>query len=159
MGKFGMPLEKPMDMMTAGDGIKYMVKNMGAFMKVSKYNKMTMEELAGKFKNQLLCRALLAWFPKNCPSIALMSTLGGMNDGDCGYPVGGSLAIAKRMEKRFTGLGGKVFYKTRVNKVLVDKGRAVGIKLADGKEILGDHVVSCACLSTSPACCPASIIS
>lgn len=144
MGKFGMPVDKPMDMMTAGDGIKFAAKNMGAFMKISKYNKMTMEELTDTLKSRLLTRALLASFPKDASSIALLSTLGGMSAGDCGYPEGGSLAIAKRMEKRFLSLGGKVFYKAKAVKVLVEGGRAVGVELADGKEVYGDHIVSCA---------------
>jgi phytoene desaturase len=143
-GGFGMPIDKPMDMMTAGDGIKFAAKNMGTLSKMAYYNKMTMKEFAGLFKNPLLVKAIQASIPEDYTSMALVATLAGMNAGDCGYPEGGSRALAKRMEKRYLDLGGKIFYKARVDKILVEDGKAVGIKLTDGKEARADHVVSCA---------------
>lgn len=144
MGNFGMPLDKPMDMMSAGDGIKFAAKNVGAISKMSHYSKLTMNEMASLFKNPLLKRALLASIPGDYTAMALVSTLAGMNAGDCGFPEGGSRALAKRMEKRFLALGGKVFYKARVNKILIQNGKAMGIKMEDGKEAYADHIVSCA---------------
>ncbi len=144
MGGFGMPLDKPMDMMSAGDGIKFAAKNMGAFAKMSKYSKLTMNEVAALFKNPLLKRALLASIPGDYTAMALIGTLAGMNAGDCGFPEGGSRALAKRMEKRYLDLGGKIHYKSRVEKILIEEGKATGIRLADGREAFADHIVSCA---------------
>jgi len=144
MGRFGMPIDKPMDMMTAGDGIKYAAKNLSGILSVAKYAKMTMGELAGAFKSPLLQRAFLTSFSQDYTAMALVSTLAGMNFGDCGYPLGGSRALAKRMEKRFLDLGGKVFYKSKVDKILVENDTAIGIKLDNGKEAYADHIVSCA---------------
>lgn len=144
VSKFGMPIEKPMDMMTAGDGLRMAAKNMGVMMKVMKYGKMTMAELMKDFKNPLLKRAIFALFSEEYSCMAFISTLGGMNDGDCGYPEGGSRAFSKRMEQRYLGLGGKIFYRSKAEKVLIESGRAVGIRLADGKEVTGDYIVSCA---------------
>jgi phytoene desaturase len=144
MGNMGMPLEKPMDMMSAGDGLKFAAKNLGSFGLMMKYNKITMGELAQKFKNPLLQRAILASMSDYYSSLSLVSTLAGMNSGDCGYPEGGSRPVAKRMEKRYLDLGGKVFYNARVEKILVEDGKAVGIRLTDGKEARADHIVSCA---------------
>lgn len=144
MGNMGMPIDKPMDMMTAGDGIKYAARNLGAIMEVSKYGKLTMRELAEGFANPMLRRAMLAVFSGGYNTMAFVSTLAGMNAGDCGCPEGGSRALAARMEKKYLGLGGKVYYKSMVEKVLVESGSAVGIKLKDGKEITGDYIISCA---------------
>lgn len=144
LGKLGMPVEKPMDMMTAGDGIKFAVKNLGGITKMSEYSKITVKELTEQFKSPLLKRAILASFNGDLSAVAFVSTLAGMNAGDCGYPLGGSRALAKRMEKRYLDLGGKAFYKSGVDKILVENGKAVGVKLLSAKEILADHVVSCA---------------
>ncbi|MGE5495881.1 MAG: phytoene desaturase family protein [Burkholderiales bacterium] len=143
-GGLGMPLDKPMDMMTAGDGIKYAAKNFGVLTKVLKYGKMTIGQLAEQFTNPLIKRALLGFLNKDYTSISLLSALGGMNAGDCGFPQGGSRAMARRMEKRYVELGGKVFYKAKADKIIVESGKAAGIRLADGSEVFGDHVVSCA---------------
>ena len=144
MGEFGMPIERPMDKMTAGDGIKFMAKNMGKLGMLSRFNKITMKEYAGLFKEPLLQRALMAAIPGDYKANALVMSMAGMNVGDCGYPVGGSRALAKRMEQRYLSLGGKVFYKSRVENIIVKDGAAVGIKLADGREVRSDYIISCA---------------
>lgn len=144
MGDFGMPLDKPMDMMTASDGLKFAAKNIGSLSKLSHYNKMSMKELTDGFKNPVLKRAILASFPDDYTAMAFITTMAGMNIGDCGFPQGGSRALTKRMEKKFLSLGGKVFYQAKIDKILIENGRAIGIRLTDGREILADHVVSCA---------------
>jgi phytoene dehydrogenase-like protein len=77
------------------------------------------------------------------PAIALILMLGFMHKGSCGYPIGGSLEFARAIERRYTGLGGRIRYNTRVDKILVDKDRAVGIVCA-GEEHRSDEVISCA---------------
>ena len=144
LGNFGMPIDKPMDMMTAGDGIRFAAKNIGGIAKMSRYNKMTMDEFTNLFTSPLLRRVFQASMPGNYTALALITTLAGMNYGDCGYPEGGSRALAKRMEQRYLNLGGKIFYRSKVDKILVENGKAVGIRLSDGKEISSEYVVSCA---------------
>jgi phytoene dehydrogenase-like protein len=144
MGSFSMPVDKPMDMMSAGDGLKFAAKNLGKLPKISRYNKMTGEAFASRFKNPLLKRAMLACIPDGSSCASLLFTLAGMNAGDSGYPEGGSRAMAQRMEKRFVDLGGRIYYEARTAKVKVESGKAKGIVLADGKEIFSDDVISCA---------------
>ena len=144
LGEFGMPIDKPMDMMTAGDGIKFAAKAAGKMRMLSRYNKIKVKDLAAQFKEPLIRRALMAAIPGDYVATAIVMTLAGMNAGDGGFPVGGSRAFAKRMEQKYLSLGGKMTYKARVDKVVVCDGRAVGVKLADGSEVPGDYVVSCA---------------
>jgi phytoene dehydrogenase-like protein len=63
---------------------------------------------------------------------------------EAGYPVGGSLDFARAIEKRYLQLGGKISYKKAVDKIIVENGKAVGIKLADGTEHRSDIVISAA---------------
>ena len=144
VGDFGMPIDKPMDMMGAGDGIKFALKNAGKLRKLSPYNKMSMTEFSERFKDPMIQRAIAAAIPGDYNAVALVVTLAGMHKGDSGYPLGGSRALAKRMEQRYLSLGGKVFYNTRVEKINVQDGKAAGLQLADGGEVHGDAVVSCA---------------
>lgn len=144
LGDFGMPIKKPMDMMGPGEGAAFAAKNAGKLMKLSRYGRLTMAEFAAKFKEPLLGRAFLAAIPGYYKASALVATLASMHGGDSGYPLGGSRAFARRMEQKYLDLGGKAFYNARVEKIVVKDGRATGLRLADGREISGDYVISCA---------------
>ena len=144
MGDFGMPMDKPMDMMTGKDGLKFAMKNIRGIMKMSDYQKISMSELADRFANPLLRRAILAAIPGDNTALAIITTLAGMHVGDCGFPEGGSRALALRMEKKYLELGGKAHYRARVEKILIKDGSAVGIRLQDGSEHFADEIVSCA---------------
>lgn len=139
-----MPLEKPMDMMTAGDGIKYAAGNMRKIAVMSRYNKLPTAEFADKFKEPLLQRTFLSAIAGDYNAVALIMAMAGMAVGDNGYPLGGSRDFAGRIGKRFTDLGGKIHYNARVDTILVENGKAVGIRLSDGTEVMGDYIVSCA---------------
>lgn len=144
VGYFGMPLDKPMDMMGIGGGIKFAAKNLGKLIKMSPYDRVTVAEFSKQFREPLLQRAFAAFFPGGYNATALVVTLAGMHAGDSGYPLGGSRAFAQRMEHKYLSLGGKVFYNKRVDRIVVRDGRATGLRFADGKEVSGDVIVSCA---------------
>jgi len=65
-----------------------------------------------------------------------------MDHGDLGWPIGGSLAFARNLERQYRALGGEVRYRSGASKVLVEGGRAVGVRLDDGSELRADIVVS-----------------
>ncbi len=144
MGEFGMPIDKPMDKMTAGDGLKFAAKNIGKLGQLSFFNKTRMTEYVKLFKDPLLQRAILGAIPGDYYANALVMSMAGMHVGDSGYPVGGSRALAKRMEQRYVELGGQISYKSRVEKIIVENGSAKGIRLTNGEEVFGDIVISCA---------------
>ena len=62
--------------------------------------------------------------------------------GDIQWPVGGAAEFAKSIERRYLALGGKVHYNSKVEKILVENDKAVGIKLADGSEHRADIIIS-----------------
>ncbi|MCE4051461.1 phytoene desaturase family protein [Bacillus sp. Au-Bac7] len=53
---------------------------------------------------------------------------------------GGMYTMAKSMERLFLELGGKVFYQSSVDEIMIDNQVAKGIKV-NGKEILADKVI------------------
>jgi phytoene dehydrogenase-like protein len=104
---------------------------------------LTLEALAARFTDPLLRDAIENFLAsKTMPALALAFTLGAMSKRTSGYPLGGSLPVARAIEKRFNDLGGRIVYRSRVEKVLERGGRAVGVRLAGGDEVSGDYVIS-----------------
>jgi phytoene dehydrogenase-like protein len=58
------------------------------------------------------------------------------------YPVGGSERLAQVLVEAIEARGGTVRLKTRVERILIDNGRAVGVALADGRRIAARAIVS-----------------
>ena len=50
--------------------------------------------------------------------------------------------FARTIERRFRELGGEIRYQARVQSILVENDRAVGIRLSDGSEERADIIVS-----------------
>ena len=67
-----------------------------------------------------------------------------MAQGNAGYPIGGSLRMIGLIEDNYRKLGGRIRFKTRVERILVENGRAVGVALHGGEELRADIVVSAA---------------
>jgi len=109
-----------------------------------KWMKMNMRTYAERFSDPFLGRAFAELIYSN-PEAPLffhfMRHVGGMN-GDIQWPVGGADELAKSIERRYLALGGKVDYRSRVEKVLVENNKAAGIKLADGSEHRADIIIS-----------------
>ena len=60
------------------------------------------------------------------------------------YPEGGSASIAKELLKTVADAGGWTRIRADVEQVLVEKGRAIGVRLATGEEITAPKVISAA---------------
>jgi phytoene dehydrogenase-like protein len=74
----------------------------------------------------------------------VLSQMGFLYRKEATYPLGGSLPLALTLEKRYKQLGGQVQYQARVEKILVEAGRAVGVRFEDGSEERADVVISAA---------------
>lgn len=61
-----------------------------------------------------------------------------------GYPVGGSLEFAKKIEQAYRALGGKIHYKTPVKKILVENNNAVGLLVRHDVKHYADYILSAA---------------
>lgn len=58
------------------------------------------------------------------------------------YPIGGGAAIARAFVRSLERSGGEIHLSTRVERILVERGRALGVRLADGTEVRAAHVLS-----------------
>jgi phytoene dehydrogenase-like protein len=112
---------------------------------IQKWTRLSVGELAERFQSQLIRDALNSvWGPEFSVFYMILSMMGFMYKGQAGYPVGGSLPLALTLEKRYKQLGGQVRYQARVEKILVERGCAVGVEFEDGRQQRADVVVSAA---------------
>ena len=62
--------------------------------------------------------------------------------GGINYPQGGVGQIALKLVEGLEKAGGEIQYQARVNKIILDAGRAIGVKLTNGKEYYAKKIVS-----------------
>ncbi|QIQ03958.1 phytoene desaturase family protein [Streptomyces liangshanensis] len=104
-----------------------------------------MESFCDRFEDPLLRRAFPFIFFQDHEVFPLLPYLFNMASAyhlNAGFPQGGSLGLARSVEERYTKLGGRVDYRARVARVLVEDDRAVGVELRNGERHFADHVVS-----------------
>jgi phytoene dehydrogenase-like protein len=77
-------------------------------------------------------------------AIALCFSIAWRSAGDGDYAVGGSQAIIRLIEQKLAALGGRMRFKARVERILVENDTAVGVQLVGGETIAADWVISAA---------------
>lgn len=116
-----------------------------AFGVLRKWSGINMQMLADRFQNPDLRHVFQRVFDlPDVPVAGLLLTLTGMNNGDSGYPIGGSLPFSQAIERRYLSLGGEITYNARVVKILVENDAAVGVRLEDGREFRAEIILSAA---------------
>ncbi len=135
--KIEMPVGKPQELSGLTDGMK-MMWEMRPFLGVmSKYSKISIGEFTARFKDPLVRELFSSIIDPRYYMMALMATMGSLAAKDAGWPQGGSMVFAQQAARRYEELGGKIHYKSRVNKIIVEENRAVGIELDNGERVEG----------------------
>lgn len=104
----------------------------------------TTAEFVKQFQDPLIRQGLEEiWIPE-FSMFFMLFTLSYLHNQNAGYPIGGSLPMSRAIESRYTALGGQIHYRSKVEKILVENDRAVGIRLTDGREVRAGRVISAA---------------
>jgi phytoene dehydrogenase-like protein len=74
------------------------------------------------------------WFP--------MMVMAIVADKQAGFLAKGCLPFVLAIEKYYKSLGGKISYRSTVDKILVENAQATGVRLEDGQEYKSDYVIS-----------------
>ncbi|WKX69522.1 NAD(P)/FAD-dependent oxidoreductase [Streptomyces sp. XD-27] len=104
-----------------------------------------MSDFSARFREPLLREAFNFILYEKHPGFPLLPfyfQLASHANHSAGVPEGGSLGLSRSVEQRYLRLGGKVTYNAKVEEVLVENDRAVGVRLSDGSEHRADIVVS-----------------
>lgn len=145
ISRVDMPLPRPREVSSPLDGLKMLPRMLPLARPLMKWRKVSTAAFAERFTDPLLHEAFSSFMDlPDFPVLGLMFTLAWLHNRDAGYPVGGSLEFSRAIESRYLDLGGEISYKARVEKVLVENDRAVGVRLAGGGEHRADIVISAA---------------
>lgn len=140
---FQVPVGKPVELMGFLDGMKMMLGFLPFIKLFGELGSLTMDSFSTRFKDPLLRDGIRnANYGAPGTLFSIVMPLAWMSQKDGGYPIGGSLALAKAIEARFTGLGGTVRYDSRVTKVLERDGKVKGVRLEDGTEMESEYVIA-----------------
>lgn len=136
------PCEKPEEMMSFFDKIKFVLPYISKGKEMQFGMNISIADYVQRFKSPIIRNLLLSTTPDIIMANALFFMLGLRSDGDGGWVQGGSLRFTQRMQQRFEKLGGKLFLKNEVSKIVIENGQSVGIQLK-GKNITveADYIV------------------
>lgn len=111
-----------------------------------KYSKITLKDYADKFTDPFMKKAFatIQYDIPEAPVVIALIFLATLSQGDGGWPIGGSMALARNIEQRYLELGGKIFYNSKVKKIIVKEDKAIGVQLEDGSEHFAEIIVSAA---------------
>lgn len=144
--RFPVGFEKPIELMKMKD-FMLMMKEMKPYFKIYNALKdMSISDYSKKFTNPHLREAILnilGDMPHFCV-IGLFMMLSWQHSKEAGYPIGGSLNLAKIMEKTYIKEGGTIHYNSKVNKIITKKNKVVAIELENRSIYDSDFVISTA---------------
>jgi phytoene dehydrogenase-like protein len=134
---------KPRTLMSGLDWRDFGMAMLPFLAPMQKWATISAAEFADRFKHPFLRRAVGQMFSwDEAPVMMGMSLLAYMHTQNAGFPAGGSLTFAKAIEKRFLDLGGEIHYKAQVEKILVERDKAIGVLLYNDETHSADIVIS-----------------
>ncbi len=137
--------EQPKSLLGAQGWRRLGMKMLPFALPLLRWGRLPMKELAARFKDPFLRRAVVQMFSwEEAPAMMGMSLLAYMHTGNAGFPAGGSLEFARALERRYLALGGEIHYEAQVEKILTENGRATGVRLYNDEVHTADYVISAA---------------
>jgi phytoene dehydrogenase-like protein len=136
----------PSELMGPGETLRTVFAILPIMGKMVKFSKTTIQDFAGRFKNPFLRNVIRfcidgpGWPMKEFPLVGMAGFLqSGMVD--AGVPLGGSQKIMYELAEQFTKNCGEIFYKARVKDIIIENGKACGVRMENGDEHRADLVV------------------
>jgi len=140
-----LPVDKAPELYGPLDGPKILSKMLPFLKIMQSWKGISIQDFAQEFKDPFLQKVFpLIFNLPDFPMMAVLMTLAWMHQKSAGFPEGGSLEFSRAIERRYLNLGGEIHYRSPVNKIRVQNGKSVGVRLADGTEHRGDIVISAA---------------
>lgn len=93
-------------------------------------------------RSEDLRRFFTSILPEDGPALMLVMVLGYLKRGWLSRPEGGTAAFRDALVDTFARLGGRSVLHATVDEILVDRGRASGVRLDDGTLLAADAVIS-----------------
>ncbi len=145
--RYQIPVDKAPELLGPADMIRLLLTRFPLLRTLNKWKKITIKDFAQRFRNPLLRDSFLEFrlmFTDDLPVALIIMALAWSHRNSCGYPVGGAIPFVRAIENRLVTLGGEIRYKTRVAKILIRDGRAVGVRTTEGDDHFADTIISAA---------------
>ncbi|MEQ1567211.1 MAG: NAD(P)/FAD-dependent oxidoreductase [Myxococcota bacterium] len=130
------------------DGVKSALTLPFKIPTLARYGLRPLSSMVQRFVSDPLARAVLTvqagdhgMPPSRCPTALHAAVVAHYFDGGY-YPKGGARSLPKAFVRALKRHGGEIRVRARVDRILVEGGRALGVRLADGTEIRARRVVS-----------------
>ena len=140
---FNLPVEKPMEFMSLSEKISMIGGMLPKMPQMLKWYSMSNADFAAKLQSPLLKRFFTSSYPGCFTMLVTLINCGWLHKKGAGYPIGGSAKLSRLMEQRYLNLGGRIHYRSRVEKILVQDNRACGVEV-NGEQHTADIVLSAA---------------
>ncbi len=144
-GQFDLSLlqQQPRALMGLSDWVRLCWQMLPFAGPMARWGRLSAQTFAQQFKHPFLQRAmpyLFSW--PDIPVAVGMLLLAYLHNQNAGFPLGGSLAFARTIEHRYRALGGIVHYNAQVERVLLQRNQAVGIRLYSTEEHFAGRIIS-----------------
>jgi phytoene dehydrogenase-like protein len=127
--------QQPKALMNLGDWGRLVRKMLPFVCPMAQWGNVSAAEFADRFHDPFLRRAIPQMFSwESIPVMVGMSLLAYMHTKNAGFPLGGSRQFAETIADRYLELGGEIHYESQVEKILVEKHCAYGVRLYDNEK-------------------------
>jgi phytoene dehydrogenase-like protein len=144
--RFVIPFDKPPECFTITDYLRFPFENLPFLLFFAHWRRITIREFAAHFSSPVLRSLFEDIFPHHhfFSLFSIIMALGWMHARSGGYPYGGSNRFADLLEQRFRQYGGSITFNRKVTEIIVEGGRAAGVRCSDGTVVRADRVISAA---------------
>lgn len=140
---FTFPVEKPMDMMNLIEKIKYMLSMKDVGPVIQKYSRLSVQDLARKFEHPALKEALSSFMPEgDYSAVSIIFPLGTFTGGQSSIPLGGSRALARRMEEKYLALGGNIETSCEAVELEIEGDSVRRVTCSNSKSFEADYFIA-----------------
>jgi phytoene dehydrogenase-like protein len=108
--------------------VSLLISALSALVVMNAFSRISRDEYIKRFKHEGIREMLRAFTNEKTGVVPIFFTMGTLARGDGGFPEGGSLPFAGRMADTFTQGGGKLLYRTKAVRVVVEGGKAVAVE-------------------------------
>ncbi len=142
--KFRLSIDKAHETYSGLDKLSFLLKCIPYLKDMNYWMGMTAQDLADQCSSLLLRKTFQYMFLPDMAALFLVFTQAWRHKKNAGYPLGGSLEFARKIEETYLKLGGRINYQARVSKITVENHVAKGIQLTDGSTHSADIIISAA---------------
>ncbi len=142
MSSYEMQVDKPVDMMSLLEKVRYFASMKDAGAVLSKYGKVGLKEFSERFEHPAIREMFATFAPGEYAAAFLFFALASFSKGQSSIPAGGSKALADRMAERYHSLGGLSETGCEVTGVAIDGDRVTHVTTVEGRIFAADHFIA-----------------